>query len=122
MAEVCRPSPSATPSDVARMAADYVAWGADAIAVPTDLEQTSGGLQDLFAVCRAVKVPVLQWDWFLHPLQASQLFHCMYALQCWQACCTAGLCKNLFCACPCLHEGTLDVASVQVCYDIPDRK
>ena len=73
VAEVCRPSPSATSSDVAKMAADYVAWGADAIAVATDLEETPGGLQDLFAVCRAVKVPVLQWDWFLHPLQASWL-------------------------------------------------
>ena len=77
VAEVCRPSPSAPSSDVAKLAADYVAWGVDAIAVATDLEDTPGGLQDLFAVCRAVKVPVLQWDWFLHPLQVSRL----YALQ-----------------------------------------
>ena len=48
---------------------DYVSWGVDAIAVPTDLEETPAGLSDLFAVCRAVKVPVLQWDWFVHPLQ-----------------------------------------------------
>lgn len=74
VAEVCRPSPSATSSDVAKLAADYVAWGVDAIAVATDLEDTPGGLQDLFAVCRAVKVPVLQWDWFLHPLQVSRLY------------------------------------------------
>lgn len=74
VAEVCRPSPSATSNDVAKLAADYVAWGVDAIAVATDLEETPGGLQDLFAVCRAVKVPVLQWDWFLHPLQASRLY------------------------------------------------
>ena len=73
VAEVCRPSPSATSSDVAKLAADYVAWGVDAIAVATDLEDTPGGLQDLFAVCRAVKVPVLQWDWFLHPLQVSSI-------------------------------------------------
>ena len=73
VAEVCRPSPSATSSDVAKLAADYVAWGVDAIAVATDLEDTPGGLQDLFAVCRAVKVPVLQWDWFLHPIQVSWL-------------------------------------------------
>ena len=73
VAEVCRPSPSSTSSDVAKLAADYVAWGVDAIAVATDLEDTPGGLQDLFAVCRAVKVPVLQWDWFLHPLQVSRL-------------------------------------------------
>ena len=76
VAEVCRPSPSATSSDVAKLAADYVAWGVDAIAVATDLEDTPGGLQDLFAVCRAVKVPVLQWDWFLHPLQVSRLDAC----------------------------------------------
>lgn len=74
VAEVCRPSPSATSSDVAKLAADYVAWGVDAIAVATDLEDTPGGLQDLFAVCRAVKVPVLQWDWFLHPLQVIRLY------------------------------------------------
>lgn len=72
VAEVCRPSPSATSSDVAKLAADYVAWGVDAIAVATDLEETPGGLQDLFAVCRAVKVPVLQWDWFLHPIQVVE--------------------------------------------------
>lgn len=71
VAEVCRPSPSSSSQDVAKQAADYVSWGVDAIAVATDLEETPAGLSDLFAVCRAVKVPVLQWDWFLHPLQAS---------------------------------------------------
>lgn len=72
VAEVCRPSPSASSQDVAKLAADYVAWGVDAIAVATDLEETPAGLSDLFAVCRAVKVPVLQWDWFLHPLQVAE--------------------------------------------------
>ena len=71
VAEVCRPSPSSSSQDVAKLAADYVAWGVDAIAVATDLEETPAGLSDLFAVCRAVKVPVLQWDWFLHPLQVK---------------------------------------------------
>ncbi len=71
VAEVCRPSPSSSSQDVAQLAADYVAWGVDAIAVATDLEETPAGLSDLFAVCRAVKVPVLQWDWFLHPLQVK---------------------------------------------------
>ena len=69
VAEVCRPSPSATSADVAALAAQYVQWGADAVAVCTDLEETPSGLSDLFAVCRAVRVPVLQTDWFLHPLQ-----------------------------------------------------
>ncbi|KAA6420405.1 MAG: Indole-3-glycerol phosphate synthase, partial [Trebouxia sp. A1-2] len=72
VAEVCRPSPSSSSQDVAKLAADYVAWGVDAIAVATDLEETPAGLSDLFAVCRAVKVPVLQWDWFLHPLQVAE--------------------------------------------------
>lgn len=71
VAEVCRPSPSSTSQDVAKLAVDYVSWGVDAIAVPTDLEETPAGLSDLFAVCRAVKVPVLQWDWFVHPLQVA---------------------------------------------------
>ena len=69
VAEVCRPSPASTSADVAALAAQYVAWGADAVAVCTDLEETPAGLSDLFAVCRAVRVPVLQTDWFLHPLQ-----------------------------------------------------
>lgn len=98
VAEVCRPSPSATSTDVAKLAADYVAWGIDAIAVATDLEDTPGGLQDLFAVCRAVKVPVLQWDWFLHPLQVSTLFDlvqtmqscCRYCIAAYNAYITAG--------------------------------
>ena len=79
VAEVCRPSPSATSADVAALAVQYVQWGADAVAVCTDLEETPSGLSDLFAVCRAVRVPVLQTDWFLHPLQVrycSQNYTC----------------------------------------------
>lgn len=69
VAEVSRPSPASTSAEVAALAAQYVEWGADAVAVCTDLEDTPAGLSDLFAVVRAVKVPVLQSDWFLHPLQ-----------------------------------------------------
>ena len=73
VAEVCRPSPASSSQDVAKLASDYVSWGVDAIVVPTDLEDTPAGLSDLFAVCRAVRVPVLQWDWFVHPLQVRHL-------------------------------------------------
>ncbi len=49
----------------------YAEWGADALAVLTDLEHTSSGYADLVAACRAVRIPVLQRDWMLHPMQAS---------------------------------------------------
>lgn len=51
--------------------AQYAGWGADALAVLTDLDYTSTGYADMVAACRATKVPVLQRDWFLHPLQAG---------------------------------------------------
>jgi indole-3-glycerol phosphate synthase len=44
--------------------------GADVLCVATDQDITATGLGDLFAVVRAVpSVPVLQRDWFIHPLQ-----------------------------------------------------
>ena len=49
----------------------YAEAGADALAVLTDLEHTSSGYADLVAACRAVRIPVLQRDWMLHPMQAS---------------------------------------------------
>ncbi|EIE22654.1 hypothetical protein COCSUDRAFT_47639 [Coccomyxa subellipsoidea C-169] len=80
--EIAQPSPSSTPEDVGRLAkqlqgngmastrgVQYAGWGADALAVLTDLEATSSGYADLVAACRAAKVPVLQRDWVLHPLQ-----------------------------------------------------
>ena len=39
--------------------------------VPVDAEATPAPMGDLFAVCQAVKAPVLARDWFLHPIQAS---------------------------------------------------
>ena len=43
----------------------------------TDLDFTSSGYADMVAACRATAVPVLQRDWFLHPLQvrASGMSH-----------------------------------------------
>ena len=78
---------------MAKLAADYVAWGVDAIAVATDLEETPAGLSDLFAVCRAVKVPVLQWDWFLHPLQVKHCFSCLVAALVLASTCQSTLAK-----------------------------
>lgn len=67
--ELGKASPSQTSSDLAELAKMYEAGGADALAVPTDLYDTSTGLADLLAVCRAVKCPVIRRDWILHPLQ-----------------------------------------------------
>ena len=106
VAEVCRPSPASSSQDVAKLAADYVAWGADAIAVATDLEDTPAGLSDLFAVCRAVKVPVLQWDWFLHPLQVSHasLIQVHYASTCSKPCVYAAAIVTYIIHCSMLHH------------------
>eukprot|EP00884_Botryococcus_braunii_P020534 jgi/Botrbrau1/7164/Bobra.0143s0034.1 len=57
-----------TSANVTELAEFYKTSGADAIVVLTD--QSPNGLGDLFATCRALQsVPVLQRDWFLHPLQ-----------------------------------------------------
>ena len=42
----------------------------------TDLDYTSTGYADMVAACRATKVPVLQRDWFLHPLQVGMHTSC----------------------------------------------
>ncbi len=58
----------------------YAEWGADALAVLTDAEVTSGGYADLVAACRATRIPVLQRDWMLHPMQVlpGPLFRSCY--------------------------------------------
>ncbi|CAG9460059.1 unnamed protein product [Pedinophyceae sp. YPF-701] len=77
--EVRRTGP--TPEDVATAVRDMATAGADAVAVPTDLEDTPDGLADLEAACVAAreveprlgrKVPVLMKDWILHPYQLIQ--------------------------------------------------
>ncbi|CAL5220305.1 g2293 [Coccomyxa viridis] len=70
--EIVKPSPSSTSEDVGALAAQYAGWGADALAVLTDLDYTSTGYADMVAVCRATNVPVLQRDWILHPLQVVE--------------------------------------------------
>lgn len=58
-----------TSQELAEAARRLLAAGADAIAVPTDSEDTPSSLADLFAVTHAVDAPVLMRDWILHPLQ-----------------------------------------------------
>ena len=69
--ELGKANPSQTSADLAELAKMYEANGADALAVPTDSYDTSTGLADLLAVCRAVKCPVIRRDWILHPLQVG---------------------------------------------------
>lgn len=57
------------------MARHVVAWGAEVLVVPIDLEDSPSGLEDLEAVAAMAKemqVPVLARDWFLHPLQVIE--------------------------------------------------
>ncbi|KAK9830183.1 hypothetical protein WJX72_010171 [[Myrmecia] bisecta] len=71
--EVSRAAAPESAEAVGKLAAQYVTWGADAIVVRTDLEDTPGGMADLFAVIRAVKGrPVLIRDWMLHPIQVVE--------------------------------------------------
>ncbi|KAI5058540.1 hypothetical protein GOP47_0026710 [Adiantum capillus-veneris] len=72
IAEVTRLSPAESPQGLATRCKNYVQAGADAIAVRTDEEASPDGLADLIAVCSAVQVPVVQTDWFLHPLQIAE--------------------------------------------------
>ena len=55
----------------------------------TDLDFTSSGYADMVAACRATSVPVLQRDWFLHPLQVH----------------ISGLCDFRACKGTCTHPG-----------------
>eukprot|EP00887_Chlorella_sp_A99_P002189 scaffold21.g2189.t1 len=71
--EACRGEGLNSPQALAELAARLAAAGADAVAVRTDSEDTPQGLADLFAVCRALPgTPVLQRDWFIHPLQVAE--------------------------------------------------
>lgn len=69
IAEVPRLSPTEPASELATRAVQLVHAGFDAVCVRTDALDTPTPLQDLLAVVRAVRVPVLQRDWFIHPLQ-----------------------------------------------------
>ncbi|GAX82793.1 hypothetical protein CEUSTIGMA_g10219.t1 [Chlamydomonas eustigma] len=71
--ELVRSSPSMTCDQLAALAKQYVALGADALVVRIDSEDTPEGLKDLWTVSRAVKVPVLARDYLIHPLQVVEI-------------------------------------------------
>lgn len=69
--EMGRDSPTTTTAELTERAQHYVNCGAHALALQTCNEDGSTNLGDLFAVVRSVRVPVLQSDWFLHPIQVN---------------------------------------------------
>ena len=73
IAEVKRSSPSkgalAAIADPAALAADYEAGGATAVSVLTERRRFSGSLDDLDAVRKAVRIPVLRKDFMVEDYQ-----------------------------------------------------
>ncbi|MEP6856431.1 MAG: indole-3-glycerol phosphate synthase TrpC [Pedococcus sp.] len=73
IAEVKRASPSkgalAEIADPAALAADYEAGGATAVSVLTERRRFGGSLDDLDAVRRAVRIPVLRKDFMVEDYQ-----------------------------------------------------
>jgi indole-3-glycerol phosphate synthase len=73
IAEVKRASPSkgalAPIADPAALAADYEAGGATAVSVLTERRRFGGSLDDLDAVRRAVRIPVLRKDFMVEDYQ-----------------------------------------------------
>lgn len=72
--EIGRGSAGRSHSELADLARRYVEAGADALAVQTCNDDGSTSLGDLFAVVKAVQAPVLQSDWFLHPMQVRLIW------------------------------------------------
>jgi indole-3-glycerol phosphate synthase len=80
IAEVKRRSPSMGPiregADAPELAARYASAGAVAISVLTEPTRFGGSLEDLEAVARAVRLPVLRKDFVIHPLQVYEARAC----------------------------------------------
>ncbi|MEO7058941.1 MAG: indole-3-glycerol phosphate synthase TrpC [Lapillicoccus sp.] len=76
IAEVKRSSPSkgalAPIADPAALAADYAAGGATVVSVLTEARRFDGSLEDLVAVRRAVRIPVLRKDFMVTPYQVDE--------------------------------------------------
>jgi indole-3-glycerol phosphate synthase len=76
IAEVKRSSPSkgalAEISDPAALAADYEAGGATAVSVLTERRRFGGSLDDLDAVRKAVRIPVLRKDFIVEDYQVHE--------------------------------------------------
>ena len=81
--EIGRRSPTTTAAELAQQAQHYVECGAHALALQTCNDDGTSNLGDLFAVTRAVRVPVLQSDWILHPIQVSGRQTCCVAKPEW---------------------------------------
>ena len=76
VAEVKRSSPSkgalADIADPAALAADYEAGGATAVSVLTERRRFAGSLEDLDAVRKAVRIPVLRKDFMVEDYQVLE--------------------------------------------------
>ncbi len=76
IAEVKRASPSrgdlASIADPGALAAEYAAGGATAVSVLTESRRFGGSLEDLAAVRRAVRVPLLRKDFIVEPYQVTE--------------------------------------------------
>jgi indole-3-glycerol phosphate synthase len=76
IAEVKRSSPSkgalAEITDPAALAADYEAGGATAVSVLTERRRFRGSLEDLDAVRKAVRIPVLRKDFIVEDYQVHE--------------------------------------------------
>ncbi len=76
IAEVKRASPSrgdlAPITDPGALAAEYAAGGATAVSVLTESRRFGGCLEDLAAVRRAVRVPLLRKDFIVEPYQVTE--------------------------------------------------
>lgn len=79
IAEIKRKSPSKgdlNPDlDPVALAKEYEAGGAVAISVLTDFEGFGGTIQDLIAVKKEVRIPVLMKDFIIDPIQIKQAVH-----------------------------------------------
>jgi indole-3-glycerol phosphate synthase len=76
IAEVKRSSPSKGPlaeiTDPAALAADYEAGGATAVSVLTERRRFGGSLEDLDAVRKAVRIPLLRKDFVVDDYQVHE--------------------------------------------------
>lgn len=79
IAEIKRKSPSKgalnLDLDPTSLAREYEAGGALAISVLTDYEGFGGTINDLIAVKKGVRIPVLQKDFIIDPIQIKQAIH-----------------------------------------------
>lgn len=66
-------------SEFVDLATAYEEAGADALCIPMDSDDTPSGLKDVYSTSRAVKIPVVAQDWFIHPLQVDLAISVVHA-------------------------------------------